>query len=82
MRRIILDAAKSIFLEKGFGSTSIRNIAEKIEYSPGTIYLYFSDKDEIFHELHEDGFRKMLDMMQPLKHVADPMQRLIAMGKV
>jgi AcrR family transcriptional regulator len=82
MRRIILDAAKSIFLEKGFGSTSIRNIAEKIEYSPGTIYLYFNDKDEIFHALHEEGFRKMLDMMQPLKHVADPMERLIAMGKV
>ena len=82
MRRIILDAAKAIFLEKGFGSTSVRNIAEKIEYSPGTIYLYFSDKDEIFHALHEEGFRKMLDMMQPLKHVADPVERLIAMGKV
>lgn len=82
MRRMILDAAKEIFLVKGFKSTSIRNIAERIEYSPGTIYLYFKDKDEIFHALHEEGFAKMLGMMQPLQHVADPVERLIAMGKV
>jgi AcrR family transcriptional regulator len=82
MRRMILDAAKSIFLEKGFHSTSLRNIAEKIEYSPGTIYLYFKDKDEIFHALHEQGFRKMLEKMAPLQHVTDPMERLIAMGRV
>lgn len=82
MRQMILDAAKSIFLEKGFHNTSLRNIAEQIAYSPGTIYLYFKDKDEIFHALHEEGFRKLLDMMQPLKHVVDPMQRLMAMGKV
>lgn len=82
MRRLILDAAKSIFLEKGFHSTSLRNIAEKIEYSPGTIYLYFKDKDDIFHALHEEGFAKMLEMMAPLQYVSDPMQRLIAMGRV
>lgn len=82
MRRMILDAAKEIFLKKGFQTASLRNIAEKIEYSPGTIYLYFKDKDEVFHALHEEGFGKLLEMMQPLQHVADPMERLIAMGKV
>jgi AcrR family transcriptional regulator len=82
MRRAILEAAKEIFLEKGFYSASIRNIAEKIEYSPGTIYLYFKDKNDIFHALHEEGFTKLLGMMQPLQHVANPMERLIAMGKV
>ena len=82
MRRAVLEAAKEIFLEKGFYSASIRNIAEKIEYSPGTIYLYFKDKNDIFHALHEEGFTKLLGMMQPLQHVANPMERLIAMGKV
>ena len=82
MRRIILDAAKNIFLEKGFHSTSLRNIADKIEYSPGTIYLYFKDKDEIFHALHEEGFGTLLNEMRPLAHVRDPMERLIAMGRI
>lgn len=82
MRALILDAARKIFLEKGYEHTSIRNIAEKIEYSPGTIYLYFKEKDEIFHALHEEGFRRLLEKMQPLEHVAEPFERLKAMGLV
>jgi AcrR family transcriptional regulator len=82
MRILILDAARKIFLEKGYAQASIRNIAEAIEYSPGTIYLYFKEKDEIFHALHEEGFRRFLTQMQPLQHVADPFERLKAIGKV
>ena len=41
MKTKILEAAKKLFLDHGFEKTSIRNIAEEIEYSPGTIYLYF-----------------------------------------
>jgi len=82
MRQLILDAAREVFLEKGYDQASIRNIADKIEYSPGTIYLYFKDKNEIFHALHEEGFRLMLKKMQPLQHVADPFERLKAMGRV
>jgi AcrR family transcriptional regulator len=82
MRQLILDAARTIFLEKGFDQASIRNIAEKIEYSPGTIYLYFKDKDEIFHALHEEGFSRFLQQMQPLQHVSEPFERLKAMGRV
>jgi AcrR family transcriptional regulator len=82
MRSLILDAARKVFLKKGYFDTSIRTIAEEIEYSPGTIYLYFKDKDEIFHALHEEGFRRMLDKMQPLEHVTDPFERLKAMGRV
>jgi AcrR family transcriptional regulator len=82
MRNLILDAARKVFLEKGYYQASIRTIAEEIEYSPGTIYLYFKDKDEIFHALHEDGFRRLLEKMQPLQHVPDPFERLKAMGLV
>lgn len=82
MRILILDAARKIFLEKGYYDTSMRNIAEEIQYSAGTIYLYFKDKDEIFHALHEEGFRRMLDKMQPLAHVSSPFERLKALGRV
>lgn len=82
MRHLILEAAKKIFLEKGYDQASIRNIAEAIEYSPGTIYLYFKEKDEIFHALHHEGFRKLLVYMSPLQFVSDPFERLKAMGRV
>jgi AcrR family transcriptional regulator len=82
MRQLILDAARVIFLEKGFDQTSLRNIAEAIDYSAGTIYLYFKDKNDIFHSLHEEGFRIMLQKMQPLQFVTEPFERLKAMGRV
>jgi AcrR family transcriptional regulator len=82
MRSLILDAARKIFLEKGYYQASIRNIAEQIEYSPGTIYLYFKEKDEIFHALHEEGFSRLEMQMQPLQHVTEPFERLKAMGRV
>ncbi len=82
MRKLILDGARKVFLEKGYELTSMRNIAEAIDYSPSSIYFYFKEKGEIFHELHEEGFRVLLSNMQVLEHVSDPFERLKAMGNV
>jgi AcrR family transcriptional regulator len=81
LRGKILLAAKELFMAKGFEDTSIRNIAERIEYSPTTIYLYFKDKDEIFLALHNEGFVLLNQYFKPLAHVADPFERLKAIGK-
>ena len=40
-RRAILDAALALFVSDGYAQVSIRNIAAKVEYSPGAIYSYF-----------------------------------------
>jgi AcrR family transcriptional regulator len=77
----ITQAAKELFMQKGFEEVSIRSIAEKIEYSPTTIYLYFRDKDEIFLELHREGFALLNQYFRPLSHVADPYERLKALNK-
>jgi AcrR family transcriptional regulator len=82
LKRSILDAAKELFLEKGYDQTSIRNIAEKIEYSPTTIYLYFKDKDAIFHELHDEAFLMMKSKFTVLQYISNPFDRLKAMGKI
>lgn len=82
LRGAILAAAKSLFLQKGFEKTSIRNIADGIEYSPGIIYHYFKDKNEIFHALHQEGFAALTQKMSVLSAVSNPMERLKAMGKI
>ncbi len=56
-RRAILDAALELFIADGYAQVSIRNIAVKVEYSPGAIYSYFTSKDAIFFALAEEGFR-------------------------
>lgn len=82
LRDRILIAAKSLFLERGVEKTSIRNIADRIEYSPGIIYHYFKDKNEIFHALHQGGFIQLMEKMQVLNSVRNPMERLKAMGSI
>jgi AcrR family transcriptional regulator len=58
-RRAILDAALDLFITHGYGQVSIRNIAARVEYSPGAIYGYFSSKDDIFYALAEEGLRDL-----------------------
>jgi AcrR family transcriptional regulator len=47
IRKMILDASMKLFVEEGFENVTIRKIADLIEYSPTTVYLYFKDKNEI-----------------------------------
>lgn len=82
MHKLILNGARKIFLEKGYEQTSMRNIANEINYSPGSIYFYFKDKSEIFHELHREGFQLLLAQLKVLDKVAAPFERLKAMGRV
>jgi AcrR family transcriptional regulator len=81
LKRDILAAAKTLFTEKGFEATSIRAIAEKIEYSPATIYLYYKDKNEIVHALHSEGFKLLVSHFEVLGHITNPFERLKGMGR-
>jgi AcrR family transcriptional regulator len=70
IREEILEAARSLFVKEGYEHVSIRKIAEKIEYAPGTIYLYFRDKAEILERLCEETFAKLAQKMHAIN--ADP----------
>lgn len=72
----ILHAAMDLYLENGASNVSIRKIADRIEYSPATIYLYFRNRDEIFLGLHNMAFRKFYDTLRPLSTVKNPLKRL------
>src|ERR1700744_1006060 len=81
IRKLILDASMKLFVEEGFESVTIRKIAELIEYSPTTVYLYFKDKDEIFYSLHDLGFEKMHEFNSDLDSIQNPLVRLHKMGE-
>jgi AcrR family transcriptional regulator len=59
LRQIILDAAREMFAEEGYTSVSMRKIADKIEYSPTTIYLYFKDKNDLLKQICDETFAKL-----------------------
>ena len=82
MRRMILDHAKKLFLKEGFENVTIRNIAESMEYSPATVYLYFKDKDEMYYALHVEGFQKLVKAERSILSTKDPLERLRKCGEV
>lgn len=82
MEKLILDAAMKLFLKDGYKNVSIRKIASAIEYSPGTIYLYFKDKDEIFFTLQNMAFEKFYNAQMSSQGIEDPLERLLAHGRV
>ena len=81
VRKLILDASMKLFVEEGFDNVTIRRIADLIEYSPTTVYLYFKDKDEIFTSLHDIGFQKMQEFNSNLASIQNPLLRLHKMGE-
>jgi AcrR family transcriptional regulator len=81
LRGLILKGAMEVFLEEGFENTSIRKIADRIEYSPGTIYVYFKDKDEILHELHHAAFDQLMVVMEQTAVHQEPIEQVYAIGE-
>jgi AcrR family transcriptional regulator len=80
IRSLILEASMKLFVEEGFSKVSVRKIAERIQYSPTTLYLYFKDKNEILFHCCESGFEKMLSQNIALALISDPIERLHQMG--
>src|ERR1043165_1042301 len=76
-RQEILDAARDLFVHDGYENVSMRKIAEKVEYAPGTIYLYFKDKAEILDTLCEQTFEKLRARMDAIRRdPGDPVEGL------
>jgi AcrR family transcriptional regulator len=81
LRAKILEAARGLFVKHGYDSVSMRKIAEAIEYSPTAIYVHFKDKGELMHELCRCDFAEMSAGANDLAKIADPIERIRAMGE-
>jgi AcrR family transcriptional regulator len=81
LRERILDAARRIVMREGFAALSMRKIADAIEYSPATLYLHFASRDEIAQALCAEGYAQLLETFVPLADIADPAERLKALGR-
>lgn len=51
MRQTLLEAATTVFLQKGFDRTLMADISERAGCSKGTLYSYFTSKEELFFEV-------------------------------
>src|SRR5436309_12294945 len=82
LRQTILSAAGELFLEQGYERFSLRKVAERIGYSPTTIYLYFRDKDDLLFTVVDEGFVKFgQELAKAAASTEDLWKRLIALGR-
>lgn len=47
-RKAILDAAERVFFARGLEKATMDEVAEEAEFSKGTIYLYFKNKEDLY----------------------------------
>jgi AcrR family transcriptional regulator len=80
-RREILEIAATIFAQKGFDATTIRDIADASGVWAGSLYHHFTSKEEIFLDVHQAGIEKIASsVVEALKGVEDPWDRLEALA--
>ncbi len=65
-RTRIQEAAKKIFMLKGFRSATIEDIANKAELSAATIYLYFKNKEELYCSLNSIGLNFLFNEIRKI----------------
>ncbi len=89
-RRELLQAARDVFVEKGFGAATVDDIAVKAGVARGTFYLYFPDKRAIFEALVDEFLSRISacvksielhpDAPPPVEQLRANIQRVVALS--
>src|ERR1700744_2682088 len=53
-RQIILEAARKVFAEAGYGATTVRDIIRATPLASGTFYNYFQSKEEVYQAIRDE----------------------------
>jgi AcrR family transcriptional regulator len=75
-RKAIVEAAMQVFGQTGFHEAKIADIAAAAGVATGTLYNYFTSKDEIFQSILDDGRESIAAALEQRAQIADPIERL------
>ena len=62
----LMTSALALFVEKGFAATRLDDVARRAGVSKGTVYLYFSSKDDLFKAVIREGIMPLLGEVQDM----------------
>lgn len=76
-RQAIIDAAARLFADIGYADCEIGRVAAELGIAKGTLYLYFSSKEELFYACVDTGMQQMqAAVQQAATQVDDPLERI------
>jgi AcrR family transcriptional regulator len=81
-RKAIMEAAIRIFGRTGFSATKIADIATEAGVATGTLYNYFSSKEDIFLSILDDGRERLGAELERHIVIADPLLRMRELVRV
>ncbi len=70
-KQAILDAALTVFAERGFEAARLDDVATRAGVAKGTLYLYFKDKEALFEELLRGAVSPILEGVTALSEAPD-----------
>ncbi|MDX2088837.1 MAG: TetR/AcrR family transcriptional regulator [Kofleriaceae bacterium] len=80
-RARILDAARELFVERGIEAVTLREIAQRIEYSTTAIYVQFKDKQDLVEQMVREDFATFVAALATVATRPDPLERLWRLGE-
>src|SRR3954453_18713924 len=79
-RAAILDAAREVFAELGYGAATVRDIVRRTDLATGTFYNYFPDKEAIFRALVEESARQVREVVRAARREARDVESFVREG--
>ncbi len=74
-----LDAAEKLYAVRGYFQTSMEDVAQEAEYATGTLYRYFSSKEDLYHNLLIRKGHTYFDMIKDIPtRTTTPVEKLKA----
>jgi TetR/AcrR family transcriptional regulator, fatty acid metabolism regulator protein len=76
-REAILKAATKVFAQNGFFQSQVADVARVAGVAAGTVYLYFTSKDDLLVSIFERSMNEVLaECRAAITGIADPAERL------
>jgi len=79
-RAAIVDAAREVFGELGFGGASVRDVIRRTDLASGTFYNYFPDKEALFRAVLEETAETVRARVQTARRQAGSLEEFVAAG--
>jgi AcrR family transcriptional regulator len=79
-RAAILDAARRVFSEIGYGAATVRDIVRETDLATGTFYNYFPDKGSVLHALLDEAAEEIRSRVREARKTSTTLQEFVEGG--